>query len=438
MHGIQRPFSHRQFAPIAAAIVPTTESPKTTTKKTSIIKFSSNPNLQQAQQQILDIISTSSGRGKTGMPPDQQSIFNDALSQLETAQKGFISDPTSSKNLPLLDGRWRLLYTTRPGTASPIQRTFTGIDSFSVYQEIETSTSSYLRVNNIVDFGPSVGYLKVEAEASVDSRPIPGFVPRQKEGLPFGILGRSNTDPPVKKNIRVDFGFDKAAFYFKSLPFTIPYPVPFKLLGDERKGWIDVTYLSKDGDFRISRGNKGTVFVLVKDASPKERLLALLLSNQQGGKRDDAAVLAAAEALMAEGSPRQGRSPAKNNPLAAGKWRLRWTQQGKRANPLQKALADKVGNWQIISGDGSELENRVALLPQVTVRAMAVCEPDSITRTGVDIEKVLLEIGPWKVPLDVKTDGRGFIDWLYLDEDVRITKGNKGSLFIHTKDADER
>jgi len=426
MRVIQCPSTRRRFAPIAAATV-------TTTKKTSIFKASSNPNLQQAQQKIIDIISTSSGRGKKGMSPDQQSIFNAALSQLETAQKGnIISDPTSSKNLPLLEGRWRLLYTTRPGTASPIQRTFTGIDSFSVYQEIETNTSSYLRVNNVVDFGPTVGYLKVEAEASVDSRPIPGFIPRQKKGLPFGILDKSNTDPPVKKNIRIDFGFDKAAFYFKSLPFTIPYPVPFKLLGDERKGWIDVTYLNQDGDFRISRGNKGTLFVLVKDASPKERLLRLL--NQKGRGRDDAAILAAAEALITEGSPRQGRSPAKNNPLAAGKWRLRWTQQGKTANPLQKALADKVGNWQIISGDGSELENRVALLPKLTVRAMAVCEPDSNTRTGVDIEKVLLEIGLWKVPLDVKTDGRGFIDWLYLDEDVRITKGNKGSLFIHTRE----
>jgi len=30
--------------------------------------------------------------------------------------------------------------------------------------------------------------------------------------------------------------FDRAAFYFKALPFTIPYPVPFRYLGDETKG----------------------------------------------------------------------------------------------------------------------------------------------------------------------------------------------------------
>ena len=35
--------------------------------------------------------------------------------------------------------------------------------------------------------------------------------------------------------MRVDFQFDRAAFDLASLPFKIPYPVPFKLLGDETK-----------------------------------------------------------------------------------------------------------------------------------------------------------------------------------------------------------
>lgn len=32
--------------------------------------------------------------------------------------------------------------------------------------------------------------------------------------------------------------------------------MPFKLLGDEAKGWLDTTYLSRNGNLRISRGNK--------------------------------------------------------------------------------------------------------------------------------------------------------------------------------------
>lgn len=32
---------------------------------------------------------------------------------------------------------------------------------------------------------------------------------------------------------RIDFQFDEAGFDFKALPFNIPYPVPFRLFGDE-------------------------------------------------------------------------------------------------------------------------------------------------------------------------------------------------------------
>ena len=39
--------------------------------------------------------------------------------------------PTASDQI---NGRWRLLYTSKPGTASPIQRTFTGQDAFSIFQ----------------------------------------------------------------------------------------------------------------------------------------------------------------------------------------------------------------------------------------------------------------------------------------------------------------
>lgn len=51
--------------------------------------------------------------------------------------------------------------------------------------------------------------LQVEAEASTDGRPIPGFVPRRGAGLPFGILGISSTEPPARPNMRVDFQFDR-------------------------------------------------------------------------------------------------------------------------------------------------------------------------------------------------------------------------------------
>lgn len=60
----------------------------------------------------------------------------------------------------------------------------------------------------------------------------------------------------IKDEKRIIFQFDRAAFSFKFLPFRVPYPVPFRLLGDEAKGWLDTTYLSQSGNIRISRGNK--------------------------------------------------------------------------------------------------------------------------------------------------------------------------------------
>lgn len=149
--------------------------------------------------------------------------------------------------------------------------------------------------------------------ASTAARPIPGFVPRRGDGriLGLNIFGISKTEVPASDpDARIDFQFVDAGFDLSVLPFRLPYPVPFRLLGDEVKGWIEVsdmesgwisvvtsplrrsalstrhapthiqrinqsihphhpvdntqvTYLSPR--LRISRGNKGTIFVLEKE-----------------------------------------------------------------------------------------------------------------------------------------------------------------------------
>ena len=82
----------------------------------------------------------------------------------------------------------------------------------------------------------------------------------------------------AKKKNRIEFKFDLAYFELATGPFgvklpgypkpaRVPYPVPFALLGDEAKGWLDTSYLGKD--VRVSRGNKGTTFVLVREAEEK-------------------------------------------------------------------------------------------------------------------------------------------------------------------------
>ena len=38
-----------------------------------------------------------------------------------------------------------------------------------------------------------------------------------------------------------------------------------------------------------------------------------------------------------------------------------------------------------------------------------------------------------RIPLPVRGSGEGYVDWLYLDDDLRITRGSAGSLFVHVR-----
>jgi hypothetical protein len=62
----------------------------------------------------------------------------------------------------------------------------------------------------------SLGVLRVEAEASTDSRPLSAFTPRKGEGI--FLLGKSKIDPPAEPNMRIDFQFDQAAFDIRYMP----------------------------------------------------------------------------------------------------------------------------------------------------------------------------------------------------------------------------
>jgi hypothetical protein len=44
------------------------------------------------------------------------------------------------------------------------------------------------------------------------------------------------TEAPEGPDVRIDFSFIDAGFDLTVLPFRLPYPVPFRLLGDEVRG----------------------------------------------------------------------------------------------------------------------------------------------------------------------------------------------------------
>ncbi|XP_058098202.1 probable plastid-lipid-associated protein 12, chloroplastic isoform X7 [Magnolia sinica] len=103
----------------------------------------------EPEKVLLERLLGIQGRGRKASP-EQLKDVESAVKTLEDL-KG-VPDPTSST---LIEGRWQLIFTTRPGTASPIQRTFVGVDFFKIFQEVYLRTDDP-RVSNIVKLSDAI------------------------------------------------------------------------------------------------------------------------------------------------------------------------------------------------------------------------------------------------------------------------------------------
>ena len=124
---------------------------------------------KDAENQLLTILENTEAVGGRGakLSGETLGMIENNIKLLENGRS--IVNPTSS---PALDGCWKLLYTSSPGTNSPIQRTFTSFDGVSVYQIVNAvnTKDSFLPdslpdVSNTVCFGESTR-LRVTALAS--------------------------------------------------------------------------------------------------------------------------------------------------------------------------------------------------------------------------------------------------------------------------------
>ncbi len=144
----------------------------------------------------------------------------------------------------LLEGNWRLLYTTSQGLLG-IGR-FPVVQLGQIYQCVRTSAAKIYNIAEVSGLPYLEGLVSVAARFEpVSERRVDVKFERAITGLQRLIGYQSPNDfirqiDMGKKFLALDFGIENR----------------------DQRGWLDITYL--DHDLRIGRGNEGSVFVLTK------------------------------------------------------------------------------------------------------------------------------------------------------------------------------
>ena len=188
---------------------------------------------------LLEIIA-GKNRGLLATPSDKQAILS-AIDQLED----YNPTPRPLEAAELLNGDWRLLYTT--------SRALLNLDGFpllklgQIYQSIRVKESKIYNIAELYGLPYLEGIVSVAAkfEATSERRVQVKF-----ERSILGLRRLIGYESPIEFINEIESGKKFVA-------------VDFKIEAREQQGWLDVTYL--DNDLRIGRGNEGSVFVLTKE-----------------------------------------------------------------------------------------------------------------------------------------------------------------------------
>ncbi|TBR57470.1 fibrillin [Westiellopsis prolifica IICB1] len=178
-------------------------------------------------------------RGLLASEQDRQAILM-AIANLEDLNP----TPRPVEAGDLLDGNWRLLYTT--------SKALLNLDRFPLYKLGQIYQCIRVKTNSVYNIAEIYGLPFLEGIVSVAAKFEPVSGRRVQVKFERSILGfqRLIDYKSPDKYIQQIEGGQK---------FTA---IDFSLNSNEQQGWLDITYL--DSELRIGRGNEGSVFVLTK------------------------------------------------------------------------------------------------------------------------------------------------------------------------------
>jgi hypothetical protein len=170
----------------------------------------------------------------------QKQVILAAIANLED----FNPTPRPVEASNLLDGNWRLLYTTSKALLNLDRLPLCKLGQ--IYQCIRVETTSVYNIAEIY------GLPYLEGLVSVAAKFEPVSDRRVQVKFERSIIGLQRL---IEYNSPVTF--------IQQIEAGRKFPaIDFAVNSDNQQGWLDITYI--DNDLRIGRGNEGSVFVLTK------------------------------------------------------------------------------------------------------------------------------------------------------------------------------
>mmetsp|Transcript_34438 Transcript_34438/g.83031 ORF Transcript_34438/g.83031 Transcript_34438/m.83031 type:complete len:233 (+) Transcript_34438:110-808(+) len=128
-------------------------------------------------------------------------------------------------------------------------------------------------------------------------------------------------------------------------------------------------------------------------------------------------------------------SPLKSSKLIDGSWDLQYTTSdsilGKggfpRIGPIEQFL--DTSNLQAYN---SEVVNYFGFLP-IQRKVTASLQPQSSQLTAVQFEQFEIGSEPFQIKIKAPSQFQGSLDITYLDDNLRLTRGDKGNIFVLTR-----